>query len=252
MKTSSFVKAWPLGGVILLLAAVGWTRPLPFRPGETLVYEVRWEQVPVARVRLEVCPFQQIQGEQAFNFAFRARTYPALDILYRVDGRIEAFTDLDVTRSLRLAKDMNEGRSRRVYRVDFDWNQKQATYVNKKGRKRRMALPEGTLDLLSILYYARSLPLEEGMVISRPLCTGKKTLVVSARVKGKASVMVGGRLWPAFLIIPDVREAGGIFKKSKSPGLLLWISDDEHKIPLKVVSKVWVGAFIAELASVSP
>ena len=252
MKTSSFAKSWSLSGVILLFAAVGWTRPLPFHPGEKLVYEVRWERIPVAQVSLEVRPFEKIQGEQAFHFAFRARTYSALDILYRVDGGIEAFTDLDVTRSLRLAKDMHEGRSRRVYRVDFDWHRAMATYVSGGGQKRDLVLPEGTLDLLSILYYARSLALKEGMVVSRPLCSGKKTLVVSARVERKESLFLGGQLRPAFLIVPDIRQAGQIFKKSKRPELLLWISDDEEKIPLKVVGKVWVGAFIAELAAASP
>jgi hypothetical protein len=252
MTISTFARCLLLTGILLLPAAMGRARPLPFGPGEKLVYEVRWEQVPVAQVRLEVRPFGKIQGEQAFHFAFRARTYSALDILYRVDGRIEAFTNLDVTRSLRLVKDMHEGRSRRVFRVDFDWQQAMATYVSGGGRERRLALPEGTLDLLSIVYYARSLALEEGLIVSRPLCSGKKTLVVSARMEGRESILVGGQLRPAFRIAPDVRRAGQIFKKSKKPKLLLWISDDAERIPLKVVGKVWVGAFIAELIAASP
>jgi len=252
MNIATFAKCWILTGICLLWAAGGWGRPLPFRPGEKLVYEVRWERIPVAQVRLEVRPFGQIQGEQAYHFAFQARTYPALDILYRVDGGIDAFTNLDVTRSLRLVKDMHEGRSRKIYRVDFDWDRARATYVNEEGKKRRMALSEGTLDLLSVLYYVRSLALEEGLVVSRSLCSGKKTLVVSARVEGRESIRVGGRLRPAFLVAPDVRKAGKIFKKSKRPTLLVWISDDEARVPLKVVGKVWVGAFIAELTAASP
>jgi hypothetical protein len=252
MKVAIPVNYLFLLGMIFLCVDVGWSRPLPFSPGETLIYEVRWEQVPVAKVSLEVRPIQQIRGTQALHFAFRARTYPALDLLYRVDGHIEAFTDIDVTRSLRLTKDMHEGHSRRVFRVDFDWDRGSATYVNEEGKQRRMALAEGTLDLLSILYHARSLELEEGMVVSRSLCSGKKTLVVSARVEGRESILVGSRLRSAFIIAPDVRKAGKIFKKSKKPKLLLWISDDAERIPLKVVGKVWVGAFIAELVTVSP
>ena len=252
MNHYAFAKCLLLTGMLLLPAAVGRADSLPFSPGEKLVYDVRWEQVPVAQVRLEVRPFGQIRGEQVFHFTFRARTYSALDMLYRVDGGIDAFTNLDVTRSLRLVKNMHEGRSRRAYRVDFDWQRAMATYVSGGGRERRLALPEGTLDLLSILYYARSLALEEGLVVSRPLCSGKGTLVVNARVERRESILVGGQQRPAFLIAPDVRKAGNIFKKSKKPKLLLWISDDEEKIPLKVVGKVWVGAFIAELASAPP
>ena len=65
----------------------------------------------------------------------------------------------------------------------------------------------------------------------------------------KETLLVGGRPWPAYLIVPDVRRAGGVFEKSKNAELLLWISADERRIPLKVVSKVWVGSFIAELTA---
>ena len=85
--------------------------------------------------------------------------------------------------------------------------------------------------------------------MTRPLSSGKKTYRINARVLCKETIMVGGRLWPAYLIEPDVRQAGGVFEKSKNAQLRLWISADDRRIPLKVVSKVWVGSFIAELAA---
>jgi hypothetical protein len=208
---------------------------------------VRWEQVPVAQVSLEVRPVVKIQGEPAFHFVFRARTYPALDILYPVDGTIGGYTDLALTHSFRLEKDMREGWTRRAYRVDFDWGRRVADYIKRGKTRRRVPLPDGTLDMLSILYYVRSLPLRSGMTVTRPLNSGKKIHLAEALVVRQETIMVGGRSWPSFLIEPDVRKAGGIFKKSKNPRFLLWISADERKIPLKIVSKVWVGAFFVEL-----
>ena len=156
--------------------------------------------------------------------------------------------DLKTSLSFRLEKDMREGWTRRAYRVDFDWGRGVADYKKSGKTRRSVALTEGTLDMLSILYYVRSLPLTAGMTVTRPLSSGKKTHLAEALVVRQETIMVGGRSWPAFLIEPDVRNAGGIFKKSKKPRFLLWISADERKIPLKVVSKVWVGAFIVELA----
>jgi hypothetical protein len=233
--------------VSLLLAVAAGADTLPFAPGEKLFYEVRWEQVPVARVSLEVRPLEEIRGEAAYHFVFRARTYPALDVLFPVDGHIGGYTDLGLTRSFRLEKDMREGWTRRAYRVDFDWGRGVADYKKSGKTRRSVALTEGTLDMLSILYYVRALPLTAGMTVARPLSSGKKIHPAQALVVRQETITVGGRAWPAFLIEPDVRKAGGIFKKSKEPRFLLWISADERKIPLKVVSKVWVGSFFVEL-----
>lgn len=237
---------------LLLLAAAGGANPLPFAPGEMLHYEVRWEEVPVAQVSLEVGSLGQIRGAPVHHFIFRARSYPVLDALYPVDGSIEAFADWGLTRSLGMEKDMREGWRRRVYRIEFDWERGLASYVKGEKTRRTAPLPAGTLDVLSILYYVRSLPLEEGLEMTRPLSSGKKTYQIDARVLRKETIKVGGRPWPAYLIEPDVRQTGGVFEKSSHAEFLLWISADERRIPLRVMSKVWVGAFIAELAAVPP
>ncbi|MBC2735440.1 MAG: DUF3108 domain-containing protein [Desulfobacteraceae bacterium] len=129
----------------------------------------------------------------------------------------------------------------------FDWDRGIADYIKRGKTSRSVPLPDGTLDMLSILYYVRSLPLTAGMTVTRPLNSGKKIHPAEALVVRQETITVGGRAWPAFLIEPDVRKAGGIFKKSKKPRFLLWISADKRKIPLKVVSKVWVGSFFVEL-----
>jgi len=237
---------------LLLLAAAGRANPLPFAPGEVLHYEVRWEQVPVARVSLEVGPLGRIRGAPAHHFIFRARTYPALDVLYPVDGSIKSFADWGLTRSLGLEKDMREGWRRRAYRIEFDWERGLASYIKGEKKRRTVPLSDGTLDVLSILYYVRSLPLEEGLKMGRSLSSGKKTYPINARVVRKETLLVGGHVWTAYLIEPDVRQAGGVFEKSKNGDLLLWISADERKIPVKVLSKVWVGSFTAELTAAPP
>ena len=247
MRFSALTKYSVLSVCMLLLAVAGRADPLPFAPGEKLFYEVRWEQVPVARVSLEVGTVEEIRGEPAYHFVFRARTYPALDVLFPVDGHIGGYTDLGLTRSFRLEKDMREGWTRRAYRVDFDWGRGVADYKKSGKTRRSVALTEGTLDMLSILYYVRSLPLTAGMTVARPINSGKKIHPAQALVVRKETILVGGRPWSAFLIEPDVRKAGGIFKKSDKPRFLFWISADERKLPLKVVSKVWVGSFFVEL-----
>ena len=40
---------------------------------------------------------------------------------------------------------------------------------------------------------------------------------------------------------------GGVFKESKNPQLLVWVTADERRIPVQIKSKVKVGYFIGEL-----
>ena len=152
MNGSIFKTPVVFTGFLLLLAVAARADTLPFEPGEKLFYQVRWEQVPVAQVSLEVRPVEQVQGGAGLHFMFRARTYPILDIFYPVDGTIEGYTDLALTRSFRLEKDMQEGWTRRAYRVDFDWEQGVASYIKRNHVRRRVPLTEGTLDMVSILY----------------------------------------------------------------------------------------------------
>ena len=102
MPFPQIIKFPMLTACLLLWAATGLAGTLPFAPGEKLFYEVRWEQVPVARVSLEVGPLEQIRGAPAHHFIFRARSYPARDVLYPVAGSIESFADWGLTRSLGL------------------------------------------------------------------------------------------------------------------------------------------------------
>lgn len=252
MTCAGIFKSLVVTFVLMPAAVAGGSRSLPFAPGEKLSYQVRWEKVPVARLSLEVQPFKHIQGASAYHFVFQVQTEPAVSALYPVQGHIEAFADRALARSLRLTKDMREGRSRRVFQVDFDWQRGVAVYARNARRQRRMALTEGTLDMLSILYYARSLSLTPGMSLTRPLNSGKKIRRARARVLGQETILVGGRPWSALRIEVDVQEAGGIFEKSEDAALSLWLSADTRKIPLKVVSKVWVGSFIVELTGARP
>jgi hypothetical protein len=244
----------PLLAVATILAAAcaAYARPIPFEPGETLTYSVRWESLPVAEVRLQVLPIEQVAGQPAYHFAFLVESHPVVAAIYPVHGRIDAFTDLGVTRSLRLEKNIIQGRSRKIYRVDFDWEDGVAHYANEEGKHRRLRLRQGTLDILSVLYHARTIPLLRGEEFRRPLNDGRKTLAARARIVEREVIHVDGRAWRAVRIEPDLRKTGKASRKAAAPDLRLWISDDERRLPLRLFGRLPVGRFTVELAGGEP
>ena len=58
------------------------------------------------------------------------------------------------------------------------------------------------------------------------------------------------RTFDTYLVEPDLRHIGGVFKKTKNAKLQIWITADNRRFPVKVKSKLKVGSFIAELVSI--
>ena len=50
-----------------------------------------------------------------------------------------------------------------------------------------------------------------------PLSSGERIHWIEAQVVRRGAIMVGGRLWPSFLIETDVGKAGGRFKENEKP-----------------------------------
>jgi hypothetical protein len=107
----------------------------------------------------------------------------------------------------------------------------------------------GTFDPLGVFYAFRLNPLTDNLEVEAPVTDGQKCVMGRARVIRREKVAVDAGAFDTFLIEPDLRHIGGIFKKSKGAKLLLWVTADDRRIVVKVKSKVAVGHFTAELVS---
>jgi len=221
-------------------------RPLPFQPGEKLRFLVRWSVIPAGEAILEVLPPQVINGRPCLHFVMTARTYPFVDLFYKVRDRIESFTDLNMTYSLLYRKEQ-KGKSYKDVEVTLDWEKREARYSN-HGRKRKpIPLIPGSFDPLSVFYAFRLLDLENRTELKTPVTDGKKCVMGKARVIGKERVHLPKKSYDTYLVIPELKHVGGVFQKSKDADLKIWVSADRRRIPVKIESKVAVGSFVAEL-----
>ena len=221
---------------------------VPFLPGEKLVFEVKWKFIPAGEAVLEVLPLETISGVKHYHFVMKAKTYKYIDPLYKVRDRIEAFTDLKMTYS-KLYKKKNRGRRKKDIIVNFDPEKQQAQY-SKNGKKRRpISIKPGSFDPLSVFYAFRFCSLKENTVLEVPVTDGKKCVMGKAVVIKRETIVVESGTYDTYLVEPDLKHIGGVFKKSKNAKLRIWVTADARKIPIKVESEVIVGSFVAELIS---
>ncbi|OQX21621.1 MAG: hypothetical protein BWK80_32705 [Desulfobacteraceae bacterium IS3] len=236
-------------GVLLLSLNAAEAGDLCFQPGEKLIFELKWSFIKAGEATLEVMPIETFNGISAYHFVMTAESIPAIDLIYKIRDRIDAYTDIGVNRSLLYKKKQKEGRSIRDITLSFDWDKKTAQYTNFKEVLPPIPIMDGSFDPLSAFYYTRLIDLKENMVIERPITDGKKNVIGKVSVVRREKIKIGENTYDTYLLEPELREVGGVFEKSKGAKLQVWVSADERKIPVRVKSKVAVGSFIGELIS---
>jgi hypothetical protein len=246
-----------LGAVVfcsLFWSRLAWCDDLtvptfPFEPGERLTFILKWTVIPAGEAVLEVMPREKINGINANRFLLTAKSNEFVDAIYKVRDRIDAWTDLSLSRSLLYQKKQQEGRTRRDITVTFDWDKKVAYYANKGKTMDPISIADGTFDPLSIFYWFRSTTWKIGGRVERTVTDGKKNVVGVAHIIRKERIKVPAGVFDTILVEPDISHVGGVFEKSPRARIQVWISADSRRIPIRLKSKVVVGSFSGELAS---
>jgi len=223
-------------------------RALPFQPGEKLTFQVRWSLIPAGEAVLEILPIESIQGVTSYHFVMMAKTYPFVDLFYKVRDRIDAFTDTGMTHTI-LYKKQKKGKRKKNVTVTFDWEKQTTQYSNQGNKAKPVVIKPGSFDPLSVFYAFRLYNLIAGKKLQLPVTDGKKCVDGVATVIKREKITVADRTYDTFLVEPDLKHIGGVFEKSKKAKLEIWVTADTKKIPVKIKSKVIVGSFVAELIS---
>ncbi len=248
-------KTW-LGGVLVIvfsllssMAVQAVETSFPFKPGERLTYVLKWQAIPAGEAVLEVQPMTEVGGDLAYHFVMTTKTNSFVDFFYKVRDRIDAYSDSAMQHSVLYKKKQREGRHQRDVVVSFDWQEKVAQYVNKGKKRKPISLLPGSFDPLSAFYYIRLVDMKPDARIFQPVTDGKKNVMAEVHVVRRETIKVSGQSYDTFLIEPELKDVGGVFKKSKNAKLQIWVTADQRHIPVRVKSKVVVGSFIGDLVS---
>lgn len=237
---------------ILILLSLMATLPAtdaysrPFQDNERLKFKIRWGLIPAGEVTIEVQPCTMIDNLPADHFVLTARTYPVVDLIYKLEERIDSYVYPDTSRSL-LYKKKQTGNSQRDIIVTFDWQQGFVQYSNFGQKDEPIKLLPGTIDPLSALYFIRQQDLSSEIAIKRPVTDGRKLVMGNASILGRERLTLYGKTYETIKLEPDMQDVQGVFTKSKDAKMTIWVTADDRKMLVKLKSKVVVGSFVAEL-----
>jgi hypothetical protein len=207
----------------------------PIRAGESFKFAVRYGIVTAGDAYLEVPEVREWKGRPVYLLVARTESNKFFSTFYKVRNRIESYWDTTGHFSRRFSENRREGGYHAQNEVTFDYDKGEAIYQDGTA----YPIPPGCQDALSSFYFARTQALPLGGSVVFDYHASHKSQPLEVRVLGRQRVETPAGTFDCIVIEP-VLKAGGIFKNSGR--LVIWLTDDDRRIPVMMKSKVTIGS----------
>jgi hypothetical protein len=225
-----------------LLAAMTFTPPIEqaFVEGETLDYNVTWMKVTGGTARMTIEPLKE--DPPRFRITSVAKSSGGFARIFRIRDEIETIVDREDFSTLRFSKHLDE-RGDKMHEVTTI-EDGVATRVRKRPRK--IAVPRPVLDPISVIYYCRTLDLTPGKSYDLTLYADLKLYTVHIRSLRRETVITPAGTFTTVVVEPEM-ASGGVEREEK---LLIWYTDDERHLPVRIRTEVKFGSVTATLKTI--
>lgn len=219
-------------------------RIMPYKVNERLEFDVSYFGVVGGTTALEVKGIKEVNGRDAYHVVSTARTNKFFSKFFKVRDKIETYIDVKRLNSLKLKIDQREGKHKKKAEVYFDQENQKAIHIKKHNRKIVYNTLKNVQDSLSSLFYIRTKELKVGKDITFNTYASRKSWKLIIKVLKKETIEVKAGTFKTVLIQPLLKHNDVFVNKGD---VYIWLSDDVKKIPVKMKSKLIIGAFTAEL-----
>ena len=222
-------------------------RRVPFAAGETLTYDVSWSSfVTAGTATLAVKEKKPSFGSVAYYIVAEGQPTPLLSKLYTLYYKMDTLVDVFSLLPQRASVFSQEGRRRRMKVTQFDQQARRAQYEVQTATLVRTtrAVPAYTQDPLAALYVLRTIPLKEGERMTMPIAESGTLYRITVTVGPRERVRTGLGTIDAWRVTPAI--AGGA---QGARGMVVWISTDDRRLPVRMETELAVGTFRLTLSS---
>ena len=210
--------------------------------GERLVFDVSYGPITAGEAVMAIPRYETIAGRNTYRVEFTVNSLRSFDWIYEVRDRYLTFVDVESIAPLRFEQHIREGTYKRDFTADFD----QMNHVARTSEGNH-PIPEYVHDIMSAFYYARTLSyagMKPGDYVTLYNFYKDQTHELRVKFLGKQELEVEAGTFNTVVVEPLVKE-GGLFKAEGR--IVIWLTDDERKIPIRVNTKVVVGSIDVEL-----
>lgn len=216
-----------------------------FGPGERLEFSVEYGIIKAGTAVMAVTGPEQYEGLMAYRITATAQSNPAFGTFFEVFDINEALLDIVQLHTLRFYKNLNEGNFSYQEEVLFDQDAGMVYYPEETDSSlMEMEIPPHALDVLSCLYFARTMPLEVGNTyyIDSHIDNDNYSLEITVYERERIRVPAGE--FDCIMIQPGLRSQG-IFDQQGE--IWVWLTDDDRHMPVLMRSAIVIGEIVCVL-----
>lgn len=232
----------------------------PFKVGETLSYEGKFSKALLRGIDIADLSFTVERAPDNRNYVVKsdAKSKGALAKLlnFKFNKNYQSTVDGERFQILKTVKRDEQGDRVRDSEAIFDYAAKKVVYVEtdpndtaRAPRRVASAIENDTQDLITAIYMMRRLPLAVGktfeLTVSDSGLIYRLPVKVAARERQKS---VAGKIW-CYRVEPEVFGDKRLIEKEGS--LIIWITDDARRLPVRAQINTGIGRVEVKLKSSS-
>ncbi len=217
-----------------------------FGVGERLVFDVNYGYITAGEAVMAIPRFDTVEGRKTFRVQFTVNSLPSFSWIYKVEDRYLTFIDAEAIAPLRFEQHIREGSYSRDFIAEFDHIKKIA-----RTSEGQHPIPAYVHDILSAFYYVRTVDLtayKTGDMMLLQNFYKDTSYELGVKILGRQELEVAAGTFRTIVVEPLVKE-GGLFKSEGR--IVIWLTDDAMKMPVRVNTKVVIGSIDTELREYS-
>jgi Protein of unknown function (DUF3108) len=219
----------------------------PLFVGEELVFEVRWMGLLAGNASMAVSGQVVRDGHDVYHIRTLAETSPFFSFFYTVRDMGETFIDARELFPWYFHLDQREGSHVNRRTVTFDQRRGVAVYTRNKNAPEAVKVPLGVQDSISSFYVLRTMSLHVGQSIHMKTFSNGRTYDVEVQILRREQVDTYWGPVDALVVRPLMRFEDVLRQKGE---VLIWLTDDERRLPVRMKTAIKVGSIEATLVDV--
>jgi hypothetical protein len=213
-----------------------------FGVGERLVFDVNYGFITAGEAVMAVTRYETIAGRKCYRIEFTVNSLPFFSTFYKVEDRYLTFVDVEAIAPWKFEQHIREGTYSRDFVAEFD-------HIDNLARTTEgtFPIPPYVHDIMSSFYYFRTLDFSSKRAGDELMLYNfykDKSYDLKVKLLGRQELEVGAGTFNTIVVEPLVKE-GGLFKSEGR--IVIWLTDDERKMPVRVNTKVVIGSIDVEL-----
>ncbi len=223
-------------------------RTLPnnsFTVGEKLEYDIVYGPIVAGSATISIPSFETYGNRHCYKVDFTMRSAKFFDFFFKVRDYYSSLIDVSGLFPWSFEQHVKEGGYKRDFQAWFD----QANHTVKTSDGGPYPILPYTQDIVSTFFYARTLDYDTmkiGQEIHFSNFYENKVYPLDVKYLGQEDIETKAGKFHCQIIEPIIVK-GGLFKNTGR--LILWVTADSLKVPVRVQTQVTIGSVSADLVS---